>query len=79
MVPGSPHPDAHAHPAAPSGPGYAARLADELFGGSTREDSSPARDLLHAVKTSSSPFKTAPPSSLALLAMRAVRVAVTMP
>jgi pimeloyl-ACP methyl ester carboxylesterase len=30
-------------------PGYLARLAGELFGGSTREDPSPARDLLHAV------------------------------
>ena len=30
-------------------PGYAARLAGELFGGSTREDSSSARDLLRAV------------------------------
>src|SRR5215831_9525047 len=29
--------------------GYAARLAGELFGGSTREDPSSARDLLHAV------------------------------
>ena len=30
-------------------PGYAARLAGELFGGSARQDPSPARDLLHAV------------------------------
>jgi poly(3-hydroxyalkanoate) depolymerase len=30
-------------------PGYPARIAGELFGGSTREDPSPARDLLHAV------------------------------
>ena len=29
--------------------GYPARIAGELFGGSTREDPSPARDLLHAV------------------------------
>ena len=31
------------------GPGYAARIAGELFGGSAREDPWPARDLLHAV------------------------------
>jgi poly(3-hydroxyalkanoate) depolymerase len=50
MVPGYPRillrlltPRRHA------GPGYAARIAGELFGGSTREDPSPARDLLHAV------------------------------
>jgi poly(3-hydroxyalkanoate) depolymerase len=50
MVPGFPRillrmlgPRRH-HP-----PGYAARIAGELFGGSTREDPSPARDLLHAV------------------------------
>src|SRR5215469_10465178 len=30
-------------------PGYPARIAGELFGGSTREDPAPARDLLHAV------------------------------
>src|SRR6516162_6110738 len=30
-------------------PGYPARIAGELFGGSTREDPSPARHLLHAV------------------------------
>ena len=30
------------------GPGYAARIAGELFGGSAREDPGPARDLLHA-------------------------------
>jgi len=50
MVPGSPRtllrmltPRRH------QDPGYPARLAGELFGGSTREDPSPARDLLHAV------------------------------
>ena len=50
MVPGSPRillrmltPRRH------QDPGYAARLAGELFGGSTREDSSSARDLLRAV------------------------------
>ena len=31
------------------GPGYAARIAGELFGGSAREDPGPARDLLYAV------------------------------
>jgi poly(3-hydroxyalkanoate) depolymerase len=50
MVPGSPRillrmltPRRH------QDPGYPARLAGELFGGSTREDPSPARDLLQAM------------------------------
>jgi hypothetical protein len=36
-----PHPAAHAHPRHHQDAGYAARLASELFGGSTREDPSP--------------------------------------
>src|SRR5215472_457538 len=50
MVPGSPRtllrmltPRRHRDP------GYPARMAGELFGGSTREDPWPARELLHAV------------------------------